>query len=170
MRVALLMLRSVTNQVLAQVGVLRKLKENKAYKNDVYLLPKELDEEWRNCTFLHSVRSSPSSLKNKQVSLDVKVERSFKGEHNRFSCEVLSRVLSLAACLFVDALCERPKTFRHAFVANAQAKLQFCECFQHALVTAQACSRLKWVSDMHLWQPRDTLEEHSRTLEKHPCF
>ena len=103
----------------------RKLKETKVYKNDVYTLPKELDEERRKCTFFRSVRSSPSSLKNKQVSLDVKVERPFQGEHYRFSCEVLSRVLSLAACLFVDALCDRPKTYRHAFVAAAQATLQF---------------------------------------------
>ena len=124
MWVDLVMLCSVTNQILAQVDVLRKLKETKVYKNDVYTLPKELDEERRNCTFLRSVRSSPSSLKNKQVSLDVKVERPFKREHNRFSYEVLSRVLSLAACLFVDALCERPKPYRHAFVADAQAKLQ----------------------------------------------
>merc|ERR1711903_357705 len=36
---------SFTNQVLAQLDILENWKETKAYKNDVYLLPKELDEK-----------------------------------------------------------------------------------------------------------------------------
>jgi len=36
---------SFTNQVLAQLDILKNWKENKGYKNDVYLLPKELDEK-----------------------------------------------------------------------------------------------------------------------------
>jgi len=36
---------SFTNQVLAQLDILKNWKETKAYKNDVYLLPKELDEK-----------------------------------------------------------------------------------------------------------------------------
>merc|ERR1739836_14710 len=36
---------SFTNQVLAQLALLKNWKENKGYKNDVYLLPKELDEK-----------------------------------------------------------------------------------------------------------------------------
>merc|ERR1711916_318636 len=36
---------SFTNQVLAQLDLLRNWKETKAYKNEVYLLPKELDEQ-----------------------------------------------------------------------------------------------------------------------------
>merc|ERR1712071_525763 len=36
---------SFTNQVLAQLDLLENWKENKGYKNDVYLLPKNLDEE-----------------------------------------------------------------------------------------------------------------------------
>merc|ERR1719401_1511352 len=36
---------SITNQVLAQLDLLKNWKETKAYKNDVYLLPKELDEK-----------------------------------------------------------------------------------------------------------------------------
>merc|ERR1712138_291491 len=35
---------SFTNQVLAQLDILKNWKETKAYKNDVYLLPKALDE------------------------------------------------------------------------------------------------------------------------------
>merc|ERR1712037_200456 len=36
---------SFTNQVLAQLDLLKNWKETKAYKNDVYLLPKILDEK-----------------------------------------------------------------------------------------------------------------------------
>merc|ERR1712167_389190 len=36
---------SFTNQVLGQLDLLRNWKENKGYKNQVYLLPKELDEK-----------------------------------------------------------------------------------------------------------------------------
>merc|ERR1719219_101790 len=36
---------SFTNQVLAQLDLLKNWKETQAYKNDVYLLPKELDEK-----------------------------------------------------------------------------------------------------------------------------
>merc|ERR1711870_132576 len=36
---------SFTNQVLAQLDLVRNWNETKAYKNDVYLLPKSLDEK-----------------------------------------------------------------------------------------------------------------------------
>jgi len=36
---------SFTNQVLGQLDILKNWKENKGYKNQVYLLPKELDEK-----------------------------------------------------------------------------------------------------------------------------
>merc|ERR1711943_137656 len=36
---------SFTNQVLGQLDLLKNWKENKGYKNDVYLLPKDLDEK-----------------------------------------------------------------------------------------------------------------------------
>jgi len=36
---------SFTNQVLAQIDLLKNTKENKGYKNQVYLLPKDLDEK-----------------------------------------------------------------------------------------------------------------------------
>merc|ERR1712080_21594 len=36
---------SFTNQVLAQLDLLKNWKETKAYKNQVYLLPKDLDEK-----------------------------------------------------------------------------------------------------------------------------
>merc|ERR1711920_337166 len=36
---------SFTNQVLAQLDLSKNTKENKGYKNQVYLLPKDLDEK-----------------------------------------------------------------------------------------------------------------------------
>merc|ERR1712080_363839 len=36
---------SFTNQVLAQLDLFKNWKESKGYKNDVYLLPKDLDEK-----------------------------------------------------------------------------------------------------------------------------
>merc|ERR1712141_7322 len=36
---------SFTNQALAQLDILKNWKETRAYTNDVYLLPKELDEK-----------------------------------------------------------------------------------------------------------------------------
>merc|ERR1711971_481678 len=39
---------SFTNQVLAQLDLLKNWKETKAYKNEVYLLPKHLDEKVAN--------------------------------------------------------------------------------------------------------------------------
>merc|ERR1712187_939217 len=42
---SLVMACSFTNQVLAQLDLLKNWKENKGYKNDVYLLPKELNEK-----------------------------------------------------------------------------------------------------------------------------
>merc|ERR1739849_50155 len=39
---------SFTNQVPAQLDLLRNTKENGGYKNDVYLLPKNLDEKVAN--------------------------------------------------------------------------------------------------------------------------
>merc|ERR1712130_1081458 len=41
---------SFTNQVLAQLDLLKNWKETKAYKNDVYLLPKDLDEKSRKAS------------------------------------------------------------------------------------------------------------------------
>merc|ERR1712048_1100564 len=37
---------SFTNQVLGQLDLLKNWKEGKGYKNEVYLLPKELDEKF----------------------------------------------------------------------------------------------------------------------------
>merc|ERR1719223_1391187 len=42
---SLVMSCSFTNQALAQIDLLKNWKENKGYKNEVYLLPKDLDEK-----------------------------------------------------------------------------------------------------------------------------
>merc|ERR1712039_441396 len=49
---------SFTNQVLAQLDLLKNTKENKGYKTQVYLLPKNLDEKVARLHFQRSVRSS----------------------------------------------------------------------------------------------------------------
>ena len=48
---------SFTNQVLAQLDLLANTKEKKGYKNDVFLLPKELDEKVASLHLPHSSRS-----------------------------------------------------------------------------------------------------------------
>ena len=62
-----LMVCSFTNQVLAQLDVLKYWKETTAYKKRSPPLPKELDEKVAKLTFLHSVRRSMSPLRDKQI-------------------------------------------------------------------------------------------------------
>ena len=57
-----LMSRSFTNQVL--LDLLRYWNGIPAYKNGVYSCRNSSMSKWRNCTFLHSVRRSPSLLRN----------------------------------------------------------------------------------------------------------
>jgi len=57
---------SFTNQVLAQLDLLKNQKETKAYKNDVYLLPKELDEKVASL-HLPALGASLSKLSKKQA-------------------------------------------------------------------------------------------------------
>jgi len=57
---------SFTNQVLAQLDLLENTKKNKGYKNDVYLLPKELDEKVANL-HLPALGASLTKLSKKQA-------------------------------------------------------------------------------------------------------
>merc|ERR1711985_175006 len=59
---------SFTNQVLAQLDLLKNWKETKQYKNDVYLLPKELDEKVARLHLLRLVRSSQHSRRSRQTT------------------------------------------------------------------------------------------------------
>merc|ERR1712207_120501 len=75
---------SFTNQVLAQLDLLRNWKENKGYKNEVYLLPKELDEKVASL-HLPFLGAQLTSLTKEQADyIGVKQEGPFKGDTNRY--------------------------------------------------------------------------------------
>merc|ERR1711957_481194 len=75
---------SFTNQVLAQLDLLKNVKENKGYKNDVYLLPKELDEKVASL-HLPFLGAKLTKLSTKQADyIGVKLDGPFKGDHYRY--------------------------------------------------------------------------------------
>merc|ERR1711937_1007551 len=75
---------SFTNQVLAQLDILKNWKETKAYKNDVYLLPKHLDEKVARL-HLPSLGANLTVLSKEQADyIGVGVEGPFKGAHYRY--------------------------------------------------------------------------------------
>merc|ERR1711988_1171122 len=75
---------SFTNQVLGQLDLLKNWKENKGYKNDVYLLPKELDEKVARL-HLPALGANLTTLTKEQADyIGVKVEGPFKPETYRY--------------------------------------------------------------------------------------
>merc|ERR1712162_45143 len=75
---------SFTNQVLAQLDILKNWKETKAYKNNVYLLPKELDEKVARL-HLPSLGAELTELSKEQADyIGVKVAGPFKGDTYRY--------------------------------------------------------------------------------------
>merc|ERR1712149_121946 len=75
---------SFTNQVLAQLDILKNWKENKGYKNDVYLLPKELDEKVARL-HLPALGAQLTVLSDEQAKyIGVGVGGPFKGNHYRY--------------------------------------------------------------------------------------
>merc|ERR1711967_201319 len=75
---------SFTNQVLAQLDLLNNWKTTKAYKNDVYLLPKDLDEKVARL-HLPALGAHLTTLSKEQADyIGVKVEGPFKGAHYRY--------------------------------------------------------------------------------------
>jgi len=75
---------SFTNQVLAQLDLLNNWKETKAYKNDVYLLPKNLDEKVANL-HLPALGAQLTKLSKEQAEyIGVKGDGPFKGTHYRY--------------------------------------------------------------------------------------
>jgi len=75
---------SFTNQVLAQLDLLKNWKETKAYKNDVYLLPKELDEKVAKL-HLPALGAELTQLSKEQADyIGVKVDGPYKGSHYRY--------------------------------------------------------------------------------------
>merc|ERR1711963_1130181 len=75
---------SFTNQVLGQLGLLKNWKETKAYKNDVYLLPKALDEKVASL-HLPALGAEMTKLTKEQADyIGVKAEGPFKGDTYRY--------------------------------------------------------------------------------------
>jgi len=75
---------SFTNQVLAQLDLLKNWKETKAYKNDVYLLPKEFDEKVATL-HLPALGAEMTVLSKEQADyIGVKVEGPYKGDTYRY--------------------------------------------------------------------------------------
>merc|ERR1712139_203051 len=75
---------SFTNQVLAQLDLLKNWKETKAYKNEVYLLPKELDEKVAKL-HLPALGANLTVLSKEQADyIGVGVTGPFKGNHYRY--------------------------------------------------------------------------------------
>merc|ERR1712157_720256 len=75
---------SFTNQTLAQLDLLRNWRETKKYKNDVYLLPKELDEKVARL-HLPALQARLTTLTKEQADyIGVPVDGPFKGPHYRY--------------------------------------------------------------------------------------
>merc|ERR1712108_105001 len=71
---------SFTNQVLGQLDILKNWKETKAYKNDVYLLPKALDEKVASL-HLPALGAQLTKLSKEQADyIGVGVNGPFKGD------------------------------------------------------------------------------------------
>merc|ERR1712177_192808 len=75
---------SFTNRVLAQLDLLKNWKETKAYKNDVYLLPKALDEKVASL-HLPALGAELTKLSKEQADyIGVGVDGPFKGDTYRY--------------------------------------------------------------------------------------
>merc|ERR1712072_1245348 len=75
---------SFTNQVLAQLDILKDWKETKAYKNNVYLLPKDLDEKVARL-HLPALGAEMTTLTKDQADyIGVKVEGPYKPDTYRY--------------------------------------------------------------------------------------
>merc|ERR1712222_279777 len=75
---------SFTNQALAQLDLLKNWKETKAYKNDVYLLPKKLDEKVARL-HLPALGAELTELSQEQADyIGVKKNGPFKGDAYRY--------------------------------------------------------------------------------------
>jgi adenosylhomocysteinase len=75
---------SFTNQVLGQLDLLKNWKENKGYKNEVYLLPKELDEKVANL-HLPALGAQLTKLSKEQADyIGVKADGPFKPDTYRY--------------------------------------------------------------------------------------
>merc|ERR1711934_20397 len=78
------MSRSFTNQALAQIDLNRNYKETKAYKNEVYLLPKELDEKVASLHLPALGAELTTLTKAQAVYLGISVDGPFKPNTYRY--------------------------------------------------------------------------------------
>merc|ERR1711998_502925 len=75
---------SFTNQVLGQLDLLKNWKENKGYKNNVYLLPKDLDEKVARL-HLPALGAQLTTLSKAQADyIGVPVAGPYKGDAYRY--------------------------------------------------------------------------------------
>merc|ERR1719178_630618 len=75
---------SFTNQVLTQLDLLKNMTEKKAYKNDVYLLPKDLDEKVARL-HLPALGANLTTLSKEQADyIGVKIEGPYKPSTYRY--------------------------------------------------------------------------------------
>merc|ERR1712186_112683 len=75
---------SFTNQVLEQIDLVKNTKENKGYKNQVYLLPKDLDEKVARL-HLGALGADLTVLSKEQADyIGVKVEGPYKPDTYRY--------------------------------------------------------------------------------------
>merc|ERR1712063_38336 len=75
---------SFTNQALAQLDILKNFTTDKKYKNDVYLLPKELDEKVA-ALHLPALGAEMTKLTKEQADyIGVGDKGPFKGDHYRY--------------------------------------------------------------------------------------
>merc|ERR1712073_161626 len=75
---------SFTNQALAQLDLLKNWKETKGYKNDVYLLPKELDEKVASLHLPACGAVMTKLTKEQSDYIGVKPDGPFKGDTYRY--------------------------------------------------------------------------------------
>jgi len=75
---------SFTNQVLAQLDLLKNWKETKAYSNDVYLLPKSLDEKVASLHLPALGAQMTIPTKEQADYIGVPVTGPFKGPNYRY--------------------------------------------------------------------------------------
>merc|ERR1711939_15890 len=75
---------SFTNQALAQIDLNRNYTTDKAYKNDVYLLPKHLDEKVAKLHLPALGANLPKLTKEQADYINVGENGPFKGDHYRY--------------------------------------------------------------------------------------
>merc|ERR1711862_182291 len=96
---------SFTNQVLGQLDLLKNWKENKGYQNQVYLLPKELDEKVARL-HLPALGANLTKLSQEQADyIGMKVEGPYKPDTQVLGFECFYLMYSFVATL--NTICGR---------------------------------------------------------------